>query len=82
MSKTTRRRILQGSLLAALPASAARTTRQGGGIYQDLGISPVINCRGTHTVLGASKKWPDLDAAMAEASRHFVLLEELQEKVG
>jgi len=33
-------------------------------------------------VLGASKKWPDLDAAMTEASRHFVLLEELQEKVG
>ncbi len=79
---TTRRNLIKGSLLSALPVRAARTTRQSGGVYQDLGIRPVINCRGTHTVLGASKKWPDLDAAMAEASRHFVLLEELQEKVG
>ena len=79
---TTRRNLLKGSLLTALPVRAARTSRSNGGVYQDLGIRPVINCRGTHTVLGASKKWPDLDAAMAEASRHFVLLEELQEKVG
>jgi L-seryl-tRNA(Ser) seleniumtransferase len=77
---TTRRRVLKGSLLAALPAGAARTARPA--IYQQLGIRPVINCRGTHTVLGASKKFPEIDAAMAEASRHFVLLSELQEKVG
>jgi L-seryl-tRNA(Ser) seleniumtransferase len=81
MSRTTRRRILQGSLLAAVPASAARSSRSAG-IYQELGIRPLINCRGTHTVLGASKKWPEIDAAMAEAARHFVLLAELQEKVG
>ena len=79
---TTRRNVLKGSLLAALPASAAKTGRPSAGVYQQLGIRPVINCRGTHTVLGASKKFPELDAGMAEASRHFVLLEELQEKVG
>lgn len=80
--RTTRRNLLKGSLLTALPMRAARTTRQSGGIYQELGIRPVINCRGTHTVLGASKKWPEIDAAMAEAARSFVLLPELQEKVG
>src|SRR5262249_22041113 len=73
---TTRRNLLKGSLLTALPVRAARSTRSTG-IYQELGIRPVINCRGTHTVLGASKKWPEIDAAMAEASRSFVLLSEL-----
>jgi len=78
---TTRRNLLQGYLLTALPLGASRSSGQGG-VYQELGIRPVINCRGTHTVLGASKKWPELDAPMAEASRTFVFLSELQEKVG
>lgn len=78
---TTRRNLIKGSLFTALPVRAARSSRPGG-LYQDLGIRPIINCRGTHTVLGASKKFPDLDAAMAEAARSFVLLAELQEKVG
>ncbi len=81
--RTTRRSLIKGSLLSALPLSAARPGKQPQrGVYEELGIRPVINCRGTHTVLGASKKWPELDAAMAEASRSFVLLSEVQEKVG
>jgi L-seryl-tRNA(Ser) seleniumtransferase len=51
-------------------------------IYSRLGIRPVINCRGTHTVIGASKIWPELHEAMAEASREYVMLEELHDKVG
>lgn len=54
---TTRRNLLKGSLLTALPVRAARSSRQKS-VYDGLGIRPVINCRGTHTVLGASKKWP------------------------
>src|SRR5258706_16044702 len=50
--------------------------------YQQLGIRPVINCRGTHTVIGASKVWPELHEAMAEASRQYVVLDELQDKAG
>jgi L-seryl-tRNA(Ser) seleniumtransferase len=42
----------------------------------------VINCRGTHTVLGASKIWPELHEAMAQASTQYVLLEELHDTVG
>jgi uncharacterized pyridoxal phosphate-dependent enzyme len=78
--RTTRRGLLKSSLLTALPLQA-RPARSGG-VFQELGIRPVINCRGTHTVLGASKKWPELEAAMAEAARSFILLDELQEKVG
>jgi L-seryl-tRNA(Ser) seleniumtransferase len=79
---TTRRGLLQG-LLGLWPFSrlspAAKRSR---GIYEELGVVPVINCKGAWTVVGASKQWPELHAAMAQASQHFVFLEELQEKIG
>lgn len=65
--------------LGALPAAAAT---RGGGVYEELGIRTIINFRGTHTTIGASKEWPELHAAMREASRHYVSLEELQDRVG
>jgi len=61
--------------------SLAANTRPNN-FYRQLGIRPVINFRGTHTVIGASKEWPELHEAMAEASRQFVVLDELQDKVG
>src|SRR5437588_10637229 len=81
---STRRNILQSAgLFGVWPFSklsfAGRTPVNA---YQQLGIRPVINCRGTHTVLGASKIWPELHEAMAEASREYVMLEELHDKVG
>src|SRR5882724_131997 len=82
--KSTRRRVLQGAgLLGVAPYSMlASSAKTGSGAYSQLGIRPVINCRGTHTVLGASKMWPELHDAMAEASRHFLVLDELHDKVG
>jgi L-seryl-tRNA(Ser) seleniumtransferase len=64
----------------SLAAAPAATTRAG--IYESLGIRPVVNFAGTHTTIGASKTWEEIHAGMAEASRHYVVLEELQEKVG
>ena len=60
-------------------AEAASSRRN---VYQELGIQPVLNFRGTHTVIGASKEWPELHEAMGEAARHFVVLDELQDKIG
>lgn len=51
-------------------------------VYDELGIRPIVNFRGTHTTIGASKQWPELSGAMEEAARHFVALDELQDKVG
>jgi len=53
-----------------------------GHLYQGLGIRPVVNCLGSYTMVGASKQWPELHAAMAEASQQFVYLEELQKSIG
>src|SRR6476660_1511511 len=81
---TSRRRVLRGAgLLGFLPFAKGKAgANPSSGIYSRLGIRPVINCRGTHTVLGASKIWPELHEAMAAASSEYVMLEELHDKVG
>jgi L-seryl-tRNA(Ser) seleniumtransferase len=83
--KSSRRSVLQGAGLLGLWPFSKVSPAAGRGpvnIYQQLGIRPVINCRGTHTVIGASKMWPELHEAMAEASRQYILLDELHDKVG
>lgn len=65
-----------------LPFSAAPAMAKSRSPYEELGIQPILNFRGTHTTIGASKQWPDLHAAMEEAARHFVSLDELQDRVG
>jgi len=77
----TRRKFLQGSAAAAmapLPAAAGVETN----IYTRLGVRPVINGVGTVTNLGGSIMPPEVVRAMEEASRYFVPLPELQQKVG
>lgn len=63
-----------------LPSAEAKARARD--IYGELGVRPVINFRGTHTTIGASKQWPELAPAMEEAARHFVSLDELQDRVG
>ena len=81
---TSRRKWLGGAgLLGAWPFKGLFAAPSAGpNVYQQLGIKPVINCRGTHTVIGASKMWPELHEGIAEAARHFVVLDELQDAVG
>lgn len=52
------------------------------GIYEHLGVQPVINAAGTLTRLGGRRMAPDVLAAMAEASASFVHIDELQEAAG
>src|SRR3984885_14416422 len=42
-------------------------------IYQSIGVDPVINCRGTFTIIGASVETPETRAAMEYAARYFVV---------
>jgi L-seryl-tRNA(Ser) seleniumtransferase len=51
-------------------------------IYEELGIRPIINANATLTKLGGSIMPPEVTAAMVEASRCFVDLNELQRRVG
>ncbi len=52
-----------------------------GSIYTQLGVKPLINARGTVTIIGATKMLPEVEKAMKAASLEYVQLDELMEKV-
>src|SRR5580704_48431 len=71
-------------LLGTSAAKGATTgpLTPGPEIYQSIGVEPVINCRGTFTIIGASVETPETRAAMEYAARYFVQYDELAEGVG
>jgi L-seryl-tRNA(Ser) seleniumtransferase len=68
---------------APAPGSAAvNGFGQTGNPYDELGVTTVINCEGTMTMLGGSVLRPELEAVMAMAGRHFVSIPELEVAAG
>ena len=65
------------AVAGAVPSPAMKPS-----IYDILGVKRVINAAGTLTVLGGSLVPPEVVEAWADASRHFVDLVDLQNKVG
>ena len=53
-----------------------------GNIYEAIGVEPIINCRGTFTILGGSVELPEVVAAMDAAHGYFAQFDELAEAVG
>ncbi len=51
-------------------------------LYQSIGVRPLINSRGTFTIITGSQTLPEVKKAMDEASRHFVQMDELMDGVG
>jgi uncharacterized pyridoxal phosphate-dependent enzyme len=88
----TRRDLFRnGSLLAApallrgnRAAAAASVTgvKAGSDIYHSIGVRPLINCRGTLTIIGGSLELPEVRAAVDAASQHYVQLDELMDAIG
>ena len=50
--------------------------------YESIGVRPLINCRGTYTIISGSIILPEVRQAMHTASQQYVHLDELMEKVG
>jgi len=72
-----------GPVTSAMGPAPEPVAVDGGSIYmRKLGVKPVINGVGVVTSLGGSIMPPEVVEAMVEASRSFVSLTELQEKVG
>ena len=65
----------------AAPLSA-EALQVGQRIYQSLGVRPLINCRGTFTIIGGSLELPEVRAAKEAAALHYVHLDELMDAVG
>lgn len=80
--KVSRRNLIQAGTAAALAGASPSSAAGGPSIYQRLGVRPVINAVGTLTTLSGSLMLPEVKRAMDEASRSFVRIHELQEKVG
>jgi L-seryl-tRNA(Ser) seleniumtransferase len=83
-----RRDLFQGAgilgLSAMAPAPAAPTggLQLGKDIYSSIGVRPVINCRGTLTVIGGSAELAEVRAAKDIANQQFVVLDELMDAIG
>ena len=82
----------QGGLLTlagALPAVGSETTRasvsaaktKSAELYHSIGVRPVINARGTFTIISGSQTLPEVKQAMDEASRSYVQMDELMNGV-
>ena len=81
----------RGGLLAATgalssgvesTAAAAAGPETSGQIYRAIGVRPIVNCRGTFTIITGSQTLPVVKRAMDEASRSYVQMDELMEGVG
>src|SRR4029077_13846649 len=83
--------VMAGALVNARKLAAARPAAteskisgfgESGNVYDELGVTTVINGQGTMTVLGGSLMRPEVEAVMALAGRHFVSVPELEVAAG
>jgi L-seryl-tRNA(Ser) seleniumtransferase len=80
--------MIAGSMMASKKLFAAKDAVKVSGFggsgnpYEELGVTTVINCEGTMTMLGGSILRPELEAVMAQAGRHFVSMPELEVAAG
>ena len=79
----------QGGILAAAQALGGRIQRAvaapleiGANMYKSIGVRPLINARGTFTIITGSQTLPEVKRAMEQASRSFVNMDELMDGVG
>src|SRR5580704_3925874 len=63
---------------AAVPATAGKL-QLGPDIYKSIAVRPLINCRGTLTVISGSMELPEVRAAVDAGGQHHVVLDELME---
>jgi D-glucosaminate-6-phosphate ammonia-lyase len=71
-----------GTAARAAGAPAPGPLTPGPQIYQSIGVEPIINCRGTFTIIGGSVERPEVRAAMDAASQYYVQIDELASAVG
>ena len=78
--------LVPGAAYAAQAAGRASSSGAAGpsgrDLYTALGVRPIINARGTLTIIGGSMELPEVRAAKAAANQQYVNLEELMEAAG
>ncbi len=66
----------------AVAAAASAGPKPGADVYTSIGVRPLINARGTFTIISGSTMLPEVRAAMDAAARKYVHLDELADAVG
>jgi D-glucosaminate-6-phosphate ammonia-lyase len=74
--------VVGGLVGNAAPAAAAASARAGRDYFRELGVRPFINAAGTYTAMTASLMAPEVMDAINYASKHYVMLDELHDRVG
>src|SRR3954467_13756389 len=64
----------------ASPAAAGKL-QLGPDIYKSIGVRPLINCRGTLTVISGSLELPEVRAAVEAGAQRHVVLDELMDAI-
>jgi D-glucosaminate-6-phosphate ammonia-lyase len=75
----------RGSLMAlagSVRRLAAAPLEFGANMYRSIGVRPIINARGTFTIITGSQSLPEVKKAMEEASHGYVQMDELMNGVG
>ena len=88
--KTSRRNLLQTAGLAGLPAIAIAAAPAAApaaaaavpDVYSAIGVRPIINARGTFTIVSGSTMLPEARAAMDAAAQRYVHMDELMDAAG
>jgi hypothetical protein len=76
---------LRSADAAGTPARHAALMREGteqDNLFTRIGVRPLVNARGTFTIVSGSCSLPQVKQAMYDASFYFVHLDELMEAVG
>ena len=61
---------------------ASKQAIDGDNLFTRIGVRPILNARGTFTIITGSCSLPQVKQAMTEASNYFVHLDELMPAVG
>ena len=77
---------LGGFLGSFLPGSAQAAPSKGltlgSTLYESIGVKPLINARGTFTIISGSTMLPEVRATMTEAAQHHVHIDEMMAAIG
>jgi len=74
--------VVGGLVGAGVAPAAAAPTAGTRDYFRELGVRPFINAAGTYTAMTASLMPPEVIAAITYASKHYVMLDELHDRVG
>jgi L-seryl-tRNA(Ser) seleniumtransferase len=67
---------------STVPVAAAAAAKGKRDYFREMGVRPFINAAGTYTAMTSSLMHPEVVDAIRYASEHYVMLDELHDRVG